>query len=496
MLEHWKRKQGRTALEWGTNDFEKHETDRPDFRGSRISSYVDGSSILFFPPEEREQYTRQSAVVVFLLICVVIGIVASIYIIRQTFINHGVAPDNAQTYASAINAVQIQLANAGYSLVATELTKRENHRTTTAYEDYLTSKIFAFQFINSYASFFYIAFVAYHLEEQGCGENGCMYALGSNLMIIFATRLLSGNFLELAVPFVIGIYRKYIGQCACCVYIENCFRSKDDQKIFSRAELEFTMAPFDSSAEVITDYMEISIQFGYQVLFVSALPCSSFAALISNVIEVKGDSWKLMNLFQRPVPVLCEDIGAFQGILTVITICAVVSNAAIMRFTCTVLNDFTQQTQWWIFVGFQYFMFLVMYLIDTAIESIPYEVELQRDRAKFLESKLIDRVSDETASLPPPTPDLVPLKEYKHFGSRVEISRSGGYAAATGSKRYSKHPSFSERGRIATSTVQASVSPSSGAGLGSNGKGTSALKEPLLADPVATVNPLPVPKTE
>lgn len=175
-------------MEWGTNDFEKHETDRPDFKGTRVASYVNGETILYFPPEQRNVYVNQSSVVVLLLIAVVVGVVASIYIIRQSFIDHGVAVADAQTYASCINALQIQFANYAYNFLATELTKRENHRTTTAYEDHLTTKIFAFQFINSYASFFYIAFVAYHVEESGCGPNGCMYSLGKNLAIIFATR--------------------------------------------------------------------------------------------------------------------------------------------------------------------------------------------------------------------------------------------------------------------------------------------------------------------
>ena len=45
------------------------------------------------------------------------------------------------------------------------------------------------------------------------------------------------------------------------------------------------------------------------MLFIVALPASSAFALIANIFEVKGDSWKMLHLYQRPVPVLCEDIG-------------------------------------------------------------------------------------------------------------------------------------------------------------------------------------------
>ena len=83
----------------------------------------------YFPQRERRKYMNQSNIIVFGLICIVIGCVASIYIIRGIFIDHGVAAPDAQTYASVINALEIQLANAGYNLLAVELTKRENHRT-------------------------------------------------------------------------------------------------------------------------------------------------------------------------------------------------------------------------------------------------------------------------------------------------------------------------------------------------------------------------------
>jgi hypothetical protein len=50
----------------------------------------------------------------------------------------------------------------------------------------------------------------------------------------------------------------------------------------------------------LEDYSEIAIQFGYNALFASALPIASTFAFVSNIVEIKGDSWKLLNLYQRP----------------------------------------------------------------------------------------------------------------------------------------------------------------------------------------------------
>jgi hypothetical protein len=61
-------------------------------------------------------------------------------------------------------------------------------------------KIFMFQFVNSYASFFFLAFVARAVNE--CPANGCMSVLGSNLAIIFGTRIVSGNISEILLPWL------------------------------------------------------------------------------------------------------------------------------------------------------------------------------------------------------------------------------------------------------------------------------------------------------
>lgn len=57
--------------------------------------------------------------------------------------------------------------SAVYNRVAVLLTDAENHRTDTAYEDSLIGKTFVFQFVNSFASLFYIAFVKQYAEPDG-----------------------------------------------------------------------------------------------------------------------------------------------------------------------------------------------------------------------------------------------------------------------------------------------------------------------------------------
>jgi hypothetical protein len=79
------------------------------------------------------------------------------------------------------------------------------------YEDAMILKLFVFQFINSYASFFFLAFIASSLARPSgesddmtgqCGAPNCMQPLSINLAIIFGTRLTLTNFLDIFIPYV------------------------------------------------------------------------------------------------------------------------------------------------------------------------------------------------------------------------------------------------------------------------------------------------------
>jgi hypothetical protein len=201
-------------------------------------------------------------------------------------------------------------------------------------------KIFGFQFVNSYGSFFYVAFFASKPEFNKeacespngcCGIHGCMYSLGLNLLIIFGTRLAMGNIMEIAIPYITDLLKRGVS----CV--TRTVTSKKDTR--TRPEREMSLNPYDTSAQVTADFSEVAIQMGYQTLFACALPSASTLALVSNIIDIRGGAWQLLRMTQRPNPMMVEDIGAFQTIFTVIAIVSVVTNALLIRFTMSTLNS-------------------------------------------------------------------------------------------------------------------------------------------------------------
>eukprot|EP01035_Chromulina_nebulosa_P019869 gene19869-25821_t len=78
---------------------------------------------------------------------------------------------------SFANAIQVVLLGYVYDDLAKRLNDYENWRTDTEYEDSLISKLFVFNFVNSYFPSFYIAFIKKAIGDK-CEANSCMGSIG------------------------------------------------------------------------------------------------------------------------------------------------------------------------------------------------------------------------------------------------------------------------------------------------------------------------------
>ena len=69
---------------------------RPQYRGEMIKSYIDGSDMLFFDPKARQEYTCVSFSSIGCLALVVVGVTASIYVVRDQMdkSDSGTTPSN------------------------------------------------------------------------------------------------------------------------------------------------------------------------------------------------------------------------------------------------------------------------------------------------------------------------------------------------------------------------------------------------------------------
>lgn len=275
------------AVDWGMTSFEDSEPDRPEFKGALIRSYIDGDETLFFSPDEFNSRFASSQGVILSFMMVVVGCVASIYVLRYSL--QADIGANASTVASILNTIQITILNTIYQFVATALTDSENHRTDTEYEDNLITKLFMFQFLNSYASFFFLAFIAQWLPKPDgvptefvgqCGATNCMEPLAINLAIIFGTRLFVKNGTDILIP-----------------YIQAQMKLKKETEGIDKAltlpEQDYVLMEYNVLIDSIQNYADAAIQFGYSSLFVTALPMAPFFSFLCNLARNKLNIVKL-----------------------------------------------------------------------------------------------------------------------------------------------------------------------------------------------------------
>jgi len=286
----------------------------------------------------------------------------------------------AGTVASIFNALQIQVLNAVYGDFAAKLNDYENHRTETEYEDSLIVKLFCFTFVNSYAPLFYIAFVKEYIGDS-C-EGSCMSELAQTVVIIFGTSVAVKNFGDMW-PLVVARVKKCFG-----IRTEvDIAALRNTQK--GPAEKEFELEAYDTSTELIDDYAELSIQYGYVTMFVTACPIAPLLAYYSNVYEIKLDGGHVLHQYRRPIPQSCEDIGTWQDIFQILSFIACITNAGIMCFTMDIIVS-EPSVKIWLFIAFQYAVFSIMSFFDYMIDDVPHEVTVQLQRQEFLVSKVVD----------------------------------------------------------------------------------------------------------
>mmetsp|Transcript_937 Transcript_937/g.2019 ORF Transcript_937/g.2019 Transcript_937/m.2019 type:complete len:223 (+) Transcript_937:2-670(+) len=83
-------------------------------------------------------------------------------------------------------------------------------------------------------------------------------------------------------------------------------------------------------AESFDDLMEVSIEFGYCVLFAAALPLGPLLFLIASIVESRSDLFKYLTLYRPPARTGRVGIGVWTSVLQALVILGAASNAFIV----------------------------------------------------------------------------------------------------------------------------------------------------------------------
>lgn len=359
-IEFWKRRQAVIAWEWDLTNFEEEEQTRPEYESkvktTRINPVTRKPEPFVSPMDKALRVVMTSSVVLTMLMVVLI-VVLSIMFLRISVMAaaYSLTQDIEFLYsqtklmvsmcAAGLNLLCIVILNQLYEKIAIWLTNMEHPRTQTEYEDNFTFKIFLFQTLNFYSSLIYIAFFkgsffknpgykARNLDRfrnDQCDPAGCMSELMIQLLVIMAGKQIFNNILEIVYPKLVTFWKRYV--------YKKGIEDGEEKKIFTRWENDYNLKAVDK-LDLLDEYLELVIQYGFITLFVAAFPLAPFFALINNVVEIRLDAYKYVTTLRRPLAQRAQDIGAWVNIMQVVTKISVLTNALVIAFT----SDFIPRT--------------------------------------------------------------------------------------------------------------------------------------------------------
>ncbi|XP_012944219.2 anoctamin-5 [Aplysia californica] len=412
-LELWKRQRATLAYEWDVDQFEANEPDRPQFYGTKIKQDPVTNEAAWFYPFRRQilKFTTSGSVLFFMTALVIISVVAVIvYRVVMDVDYCPNMPDNecfllTTVLSSIMNAVSILLLGKIYDKLAVVLTDWENHRTQTRYDDALIIKLFAFQFVNSYASCFYIAFFRgrgasiFNDRYVDSCEGSCMTQLSFQVLTLMVAKPFPKFFKDIIIPFLLKLWRKRPNccRCRCCPCCrpnqveemdgENVDKCKHSSHLgfLERERLKPDLGDF-----TLGEYTEKVILYGFLMLFASSFPLAPLLALVICYVDIRVDAKRMLWWYRRPIAFVAEDIGMWHDILNLVNFIGVITNAFIIAFTSNWGSQFDTAGKLWVVVGFEHIVFALKFVLAYMIPDVPQPVKLAIRREKYLIQKTFE----------------------------------------------------------------------------------------------------------
>ncbi|XP_077271289.1 anoctamin 8 white walker isoform X2 [Temnothorax americanus] len=439
-LETWKRRGAELAYRWGTLDQRDDllVEPRPLFTGTLEVSPVTGRLEPTYPRWRRNMFRYLVSVPIIAICLLFVFIVMILSFQIQDWWDAHLESGGYGFWLSYVPkvllAVVIALMDEAYFKVAVWLNDLENYRLDTEYENHLIYKVALFQFVNSFLSLFYIAF---YLQDQE--------RLKEQLAALLIARQVIGNLKESAVPYLVeqlrlarlsfelfgalspSEARPPPGQEGEEIQGGKDNEEKDERpdsgkskqpRNVSQAELESSLYrvghPTNSLLSDVTfkydgafsEHLEMLSQLGYVCLFSSAFPLAAMAALLGNLLELRGDAFKLCFVLQRPFGRRVSNIGTWQNAMEAMGLVAILVNCALIGLSGQVQRMFPEMSATQtilLIVALEHIMFAIRFVIICAIPDIPHWVATEMAKVEFLRREAVRRLSSTPSPEQQPT---------------------------------------------------------------------------------------------
>ncbi|SCV70174.1 BQ2448_1568 [Microbotryum intermedium] len=362
-IETWRIQEKTLSVEWGTYNIHTVESERAEFHGdTQIIDPVTGVEHAYFPFWKTFVRQLMTIPVLFAFASVLVALISTIYVTETLFgeVYEGPAKRYLALVPTVMFAGLVPQFIALWGTTAQRLTKFENHTHQTEHDQSLTLKTFALNFFVAYGSlvltsYVYIPFgsvlVPYilgilpskHVEKLS--STSTLSASGKKDFSINSSKLhtqivaytltnqVVGAFTEIGLPFVLSFAKKEVAKVqekrAGANSPSHLKRGMDDlseheylERIRDESQLPFY--------DVLGDYAEMVLQFGYQALFSVIWPIAPVFAYLNNFIELRSDAFKITHQHRRPIPTRVATIGPWLDVLSFISYLAAFTNSSLV----------------------------------------------------------------------------------------------------------------------------------------------------------------------
>nr|KAI8757561.1 anoctamin-6-like isoform X1 [Biomphalaria glabrata] len=394
-LEVWKQHSSRLAFEWSVESFEYDEPKRPQFYGTKIvKDPVTEEEVWFYPYWLRAIKFFASGTVLFFMVITVIASVSGI-IVYRVIVSVDFCPKMngkecfllTSVTSSVLNALSITILVHIYDKLALYLTEWENHRTQTDYDNALIVKLFAFRFVNSYSSCFYIAFLREYvgiLEKDYVDtcHGSCMSQLTVQIMVLIITSMVPKFLIDIGYTIVRSVFLSF-GMCDRFTKASQVLTDNEEKdQVLLYIEKEFLKR--DAGDITLSEFTEKVILYGYLMIFAASFPLAPMFVIGLCFFDMRLDASRLLRFYKRPVAHISQNIGIWYAILNFLNIVGVTSNAFLIAFTSSWGQQFNTMEKLIVVIIFEHLVFALKFFLAVLIPDESFSVNLAKKRKKYV----------------------------------------------------------------------------------------------------------------
>lgn len=147
------------------------------------------------------------------------------------------------------------------------------------------------------------------------------------------------------------------------------------------------------------------VQMGYVVLFSSAFPLAAICALANNLLEIRSDAFKLVNVHQRPFGQRVANIGTWQSAVSFLSLAAVMVNCALIGLSGQVSRlwpGLTAAQTILLIVALEHIMLLLRSALTWLLPELPSQLAAEIARAEHCRREM--QRNGTSPKQTPPTP--------------------------------------------------------------------------------------------